>query len=81
MFLSFIDTKMIALADKLSNMRAIHNDYKKIGNEVWLRFNEHDPKLHKWRSNELLKCFIELKDTQAFMEFKWLVIDTFQGVD
>lgn len=78
---SSLDTKIIALADKLSNMRAIHNDFKRIGNELWLRFNEHDSKIHKWRFNELLKCFDELKDTQAYKEFNWLVKDTFLGVD
>lgn len=78
---SSIDSKIVALADKLSNMRAIHNDYIKIGEELWQRFNEHDPRLHKWRFNELLNCFDELKNTSAYKEFKWLVEETFSGVD
>ena len=32
--------KIIALSDKLSNIRSIYRDYEKIGNELWNRFNQ-----------------------------------------
>ncbi len=77
---SSLDVKIIALGDKLSNLRAINNDFKRVGMELWQRFHEKDPKLHKWRFNELLNCFGGLEDTNAYKEFKRLVEETFSGV-
>ncbi|QTE75978.1 HD domain-containing protein [Clostridiales bacterium FE2010] len=37
------DIKMIALGDKLSNVRAMTRDYKVIGEKLWEKFNEKDP--------------------------------------
>lgn len=34
--------KMLALADKLSNLRSIARDYQAVGDELWERF--HAPK-------------------------------------
>lgn len=76
-----IDCKIVALGDKLSNIRAIHNDYLLVGDDLWNRFNEKNPKSHKWRYTELLKCFDELNNTMAYREFEWLVLDTFKGID
>ena len=74
-----IDVKIIALSDKLSNMRAINNDYRLNGEDFWNRFKIKDKNIHKWRYNALLECFEELKDTRAYKEFKHLVIETFNG--
>ena len=74
-----IDVKIIALSDKLSNMRAINNDYRLNGEEFWNRFKIKDKNIHKWRYNALLECFEELKDTRAYKEFKHLVFETFNG--
>ena len=74
-----IDVKIIALSDKLSNMRAINNDYRLNGEEFWNRFKIKDKNIHKWRYNALLECFEELKDTRAYKEFKYLVFETFNG--
>ena len=41
-----IAMKMIALADNLSNIRAIYRDHLAIGDELWERFNQHDPQMH-----------------------------------
>lgn len=38
-----IDVKILALADKLSNLRAIYRDYKANGDDLWNRFNQSDP--------------------------------------
>ncbi len=76
-----LDCKMVALSDKLSNLRAINRDYKTLGNKFWMRFHETDPKLHKWRFNALLACFGELSNTFAYKEFKMLVEDTFKDID
>ena len=78
---SSLDCKIIALGDKLSNIRAMYHDYKDLGDKFWSRFRESDPRLHKWRYNELTKCFKGLEDTYAYMEFKKLVELTFMGIE
>ena len=75
-----IEVKIVALGDKLSNIKAIYNDKLKMGDEVWNLFREKDPRLHKWRFFKLLDCFDELKDTLAFEEFSYYVNKTFEGV-
>ena len=52
---SSIDCKIVALGDKLSNMRAIYSDYKQLGDDFWNRFNEKNPLEHKWRYVEITK--------------------------
>ncbi len=42
------NVRMIALGDKLSNIRAMYRDYQAIGEELWKRFNQHNPVLHGW---------------------------------
>ncbi len=34
------DAVLVSVADKLHNIRAIVNDYRQIGDRVWLRFNK-----------------------------------------
>lgn len=76
-----LEVKIVALGDKLSNIRQIYNDYKKDKVYFFNRFNEKNPKLHKWRYYGLLDCFEGLEDTNAYKEFKLLVIETFKDVD
>lgn len=73
-----IDVKIVALADKLSNMRAINNDYRINGEDFWNRFKIKDKDIHRWRYNALLECFSGLEDTRAYKEFYYLVKDTFK---
>lgn len=42
------EIKIIALSDKLSNMRAIHRDYDRDGERLFFRFHQHDKALHAW---------------------------------
>ena len=75
-----LDCKIVALGDKLSNIRSIFNDYNQLGDEFWNRFNEKNPLEHKWRYVELTKCFSGLEDTFAYQEFKSLVFKVFDGI-
>ena len=67
------DCKIVALSDKLSNMRAINRDYILLGDKVWDRFHENNPKLHKWRFIALLDALKDLDYTFAYKEFEKLV--------
>lgn len=41
-------TKIIALSDKLSNMRAISRDFARDGETMFLKFHQHDKRRHAW---------------------------------
>ena len=71
------DAKMVALGDKLSNMRAIARDYSVKGDELWKIFHVHDKKDHEWHYRGLADSLRELEDTFAFKEFEMLVNQVF----
>ena len=74
------EVQIVALSDKLSNMRAIYADYKEIGDNLWNRFHESDPRIHAWRYNELVKAFDKLTNERAYKEFKHLVAKVFNNI-
>ena len=64
--------KILWLADKLSNIRAIERDVKAQGDCFWNRFNQKDPLMHAWyymSIAEILESDPKLKDTQACREY------------
>ena len=71
------DTKIVALGDKLSNMRAIARDYAIKGDELWNIFHSKDPKEHEWRYRGLADALRELEDTFAYREFVKLIDQVF----
>ena len=71
------DVKIVALGDKLSNMRAMLLHYHEQGEQVWQRFNQKDPACHAWYYRQLVKSLSSLSDTDAFQEFAALVDQVF----
>ncbi len=71
------DAKIVALGDKLSNMRAIARDYAVQGNALWNLFHAKDPKDHAWHYRGLADSLRELQDTFAFREFEDLINQVF----
>jgi myo-inositol-1(or 4)-monophosphatase len=71
------DAKIVALGDKLSNMRAIARDYAEIGDALWNRFHSKNPKDHEWHYRGLADALRELSDTSAFQEFERLINQVF----
>ena len=67
------DSKIVALGDKLSNMRAIARDYAIQGDSFWNLFHAKDPADHEWHYRGLAESLRELKDTFAFKEFESLI--------
>jgi len=60
--------KMIVLADKLSNLRAICRDLAAAGPRLWDRFNQKDPAKHKWYYAAVIGACAELAGTDAYRE-------------
>ena len=71
------DAKIVALGDKLSNMRAIARDYAEQGDNLWNLFHVKNPKDHEWHYRGLAEALRELQDTFAFKEFEQLVNQVF----
>ena len=71
------DAKMVALGDKLSNMRAIARDYAVKGDALWNIFHAKDPKDHEWHYRGLANSLKELEDTFAYQEFVKLIDQVF----
>ena len=71
------DVQIIALGDKLANIRDMWRDYTSVGDELWNRFHENDPKLHEWRYKELVKALSNLKGIEAYEEFRFRVDNLF----
>lgn len=70
------DAKMVALGDKLSNMRAIARDYEQQGDELWKIFHAKDRSDHEWHYRGLAASLSELEGTFAYREF----VDLIDGV-
>ena len=71
------DAKIVALGDKLSNMRAIARDYAQQGDRLWDLFHAKDPKDHEWHYRGLADALSELHDTFAYREFEQLIDQVF----
>jgi myo-inositol-1(or 4)-monophosphatase len=71
------DAKIVALGDKLSNMRAIARDYVQQGDRLWNLFHSKNPKDHEWHYRGLADALSELHDTFAYKEFEKLINQVF----
>ena len=72
------DSKVVAMGDKLSNMRGIAWDYRQVGEAVWSRFHVPNGKPDiEWYYRSLAKVLAELSDTLAYQEFVFLLEKTF----
>ena len=71
------DAKIVAMGDKLSNMRAIARDYAMQGDALWNLFRVKNRKDHEWHYRGLAEALRELQDTFAYKEFEQLINQVF----
>lgn len=75
------ETRIVALADKLSNMRAICRDYERDGEAMFFRFHQQDRRRHAWYYRSCAALLEEeLGDTPAWRELELLVERVFGDV-
>ena len=68
----------MALGDKLSNLRAIALDYRKLGDALWSRFRAPEGKKDiEWYYRSLASSLAVLADTDPYQEYLALIEDTF----
>lgn len=72
------EAKIVAMGDKLSNMRAIWRDYQMKGDELWKIFHCTDKKAHEWHYRGLAASLSELSGTFAYQEFVDLINQVFK---
>lgn len=73
--------KIVALSDKLSNMRAIARDYNSSGEAMFARFHQQDREQHAWYYRSCTALLEEeLGGTQAWRELSGLVDAVFAGM-
>ncbi|MHB1152364.1 MAG: HD domain-containing protein [Eubacteriales bacterium] len=70
------DVLIIALGDKLSNIRALAYDYSVVGDLLWSRFNS-DIDQQSWYYRSLAVVLSPLKETGAWKEYNELVDKVF----
>lgn len=64
------DAKIVALGDKLSNMRAIRRDFDRVGDKLWSIFHAPGGKPdHEWHYRGLAASLSDLSGTDAYSEF------------
>ena len=71
------EAKIVAMGDKLSNMRAIARDYAEQGDKLWNLFHVKDRKSHEWHYRGLADALKELDGTFAYQEFIKLINQVF----
>ncbi len=72
-----LEEKMVAMGDKLSNMRAIARDFEEIGDKLWSKFNAPKPQLIEWYYRSLVEVLSDLKIYQPYREFAYRVDHVF----
>jgi len=72
-----MEAKIVALGDKLSNMRAIARDYAQIGDGLWKLFHVTEKSEHEWHYRGLAHALKDLEVTPAYREFVYLIKEVF----
>ena len=76
------DCKIVAIGDKLSNLRALSNDYRLIGDKLWSRFHAPQGKVDiEWYYRSLAGALFELSETLPYQEYVSLLDKTFGKPD
>ncbi len=76
------EIRMIALGDKLSNVRAMYRDYQVQGDKLWEKFNNSDPKAQGMYYCSLANAFRKdeaIRNTPAFREYADLCAEVFHA--
>jgi myo-inositol-1(or 4)-monophosphatase len=62
-------TKIVLLSDKLSNIRAMKEDYDNLGEALWQKFNMKDKVEHAWYYGSLALIFADLQPLKEVKEY------------
>lgn len=74
-----IESKILWVGDKVSNMRSLAKEYEKIGVKIFERFNEKDPYKQRWYHQTVLEYTSELNEYPAYKEYQRLFDFVFEN--
>jgi myo-inositol-1(or 4)-monophosphatase len=72
------NAKMLALGDKLSNLRAIDRDMISIGEDIWNRFHQKEKEKHGWLYRQTAEALRELEEYPVWQEYDRLIRKVFE---
>lgn len=73
------EVKIVALGDKLSNMRSLVRDYKSQGDKLWERFNMKDKAKIGWYYKGVGESLASMSQYPAYREYVQLVEELFSN--
>ena len=76
-----IESKMIMLADKVSNMRSTIRDFRENGSGIWEKFNMKDEAQQAWYYKSVAHVLKDLAYLPAYQEYVYMLEEVFEGVD
>ena len=68
---------VIALGDKLSNLRALYRSRERQGAAMWDCFHQRDPEAHHWYYRTIAEVLSPLAASAAWREYDWLLRQVF----
>ena len=68
---------VIALGDKLSNLRALYRSKERQGAAMWACFHQRDPEAHHWYYRTIAEVLSPLAASAAWREYVWLLRQVF----
>ena len=63
------EVKIIAFADKLSNLRAMARDYEVLGDRLWDKFNQKDKRQQEWYYRTIADITTFLEGNERYREY------------
>ena len=69
--------KMLVMADKLANLRSLAADYKRLGDELWKRFNAPE-ELQGWYYSKSCDAFDDFQDDEDIAPLYWELQNLFK---
>ena len=69
---------IVALGDKLSNLRSFYRVKRRQGAAMWACFNQTDPEEHHWYYRSMARALAPLADSPAWQEYDWLLRQIFE---
>ena len=76
-----VGVKILWLSDKLSNMRSFWRKYLKYGDALWQEFHQKDKDKQFWYYDTIASLLSDLKEFEAWKEYKSLINKVFNEGD
>lgn len=76
-----IESKIIMLADKVSNLRSTVRDFRENGSDIWEKFNMKDEAQQAWYYKSVANVLSDLSYLPAYQEYVYMLEEVFDGVD